>query len=348
MDRSLQRALTLTLGLLALTSCSDSSTPGEPAAGPDEPAFAELAATANRWTAKAAMPTGRVALAAAVVKNAGQESVLYAIGGDDGNNVTLATVEAYDFATNTWSARAPLPTPLQSTNGAGVIGGRIYVPGGRDLDNHSPGSDDGAPRSSLYVYDPAADTWSRKADMPEPSMSGVSGVIGGKLYVLDGASRRLYRYDPSTDTWTARRTCPGQHFGGAAAVISGKLYVAGGVRFSTGGPIAIRRLHVYDPATNTWSEKAAMPRAVAFAAGAGLLGSFYVLGGDANDRARDYVQSYDPVADTWTSKAALPTFRSSLAAANFVNANGKERIVAVGGFGGSGERWIRSNDVYAP
>jgi N-acetylneuraminic acid mutarotase len=348
MDRPLQYTLTLTLGLLALASCTDNNAPSEPVTEPDQPAFAELAATANRWTAKAVLPTGRVALAAAVVKNAQQQSILYAIGGDDGNGVTLSTVEAYDFAMNTWSTKAPLPVRLESTNGAGVIAGKIYVSGGRDLDNHSSGSDDGVPRSSLYVYDPLSDSWSRKADMPQPSMSGVTGVIGGKLYVLNASFGRFYRYDPSMDTWSVLPKCPGEHFGGGAAVINGKFYVAGGVRFATGGPIAIRKLHVYDPGTNTWSEKAPMPRAVSFAAGAQLLGQFYVLGGSSNDRGRDYVQAYDPVANTWTMKAPLPTFRTALAASNFVNVNGQQRIVAVGGYGGLGDRWIKSNDVYAP
>jgi N-acetylneuraminic acid mutarotase len=294
------------------------------------------------------MPTGRLSLAAAVVKNELQQPILYAIGGDDGNSVTLPTVEAYNFAANAWSTKTSMPVNLEETNGAGVIAGKIYVSGGRDLDNHSPGSDDGYPRRTLYVYDPASDSWTRKADMPLPSMGGVSGVINGKLYVLNPSFPSFYHYDPATDTWSMLPKCPIDHFRGAAAVIAGKFYVAGGVRFTANGPIAIRRLHVYDPATNTWAEKARMPYAVAHAAGARLLGQFYVLGGESNNHARDYVQAYDPVANTWALKAPLPTWRLGLAASNFVNLNGKQRIVAVGGYGGLGDRWLRSNDVYAP
>jgi N-acetylneuraminic acid mutarotase len=348
MDRSLQHILTLTLGLLALASCTENDRTTEPVTGPDLPAAAVLAAAANSWTAKAIMPTGRLALAAAVVNNALHQPILYAIGGDDGNGQTLATVEAYDFAANTWATRTPLPVRLEETNGAGVIAGKVYVSGGRDLDNNSPGSDDGAPRSSLYAYDPVTDSWSRKADMPLPSMAGVTGAINGKLYVLNASFNSFYRYDPSTDTWSVVAKCPGTHFRGAAAVINGKFYVAGGVRFTAYGPIAIRRLHVYDPVTNTWSEKALMPHAVSDAAGARLLGQFYVVGGLSNDRGRDYVQAYDPVADAWASKAPLATFRDGLAASNFVNLNGQQRIVAIGGYGGLGDRWLKSNDVYTP
>jgi N-acetylneuraminic acid mutarotase len=325
--------------LLVVTGCRDDET----MVGPGSPQ-PEALVTTGRWMEKVPMPTGRTALAAAVVNTPG--AVLYAIGGDvDGQ--TLATVEAFDFATNTWSTKAPMPARLESTNGAAVIAGRIYVPGGRDLDNHSPGSDDGVPRRSLYVYDPAADSWSRKADMPLPSMMGVSGVIQGRLYVLNPNYNRFYRYDPTMDSWTELASCPVPHIGGAAAVIDGKLYVAGGyARYDVTYPT--RKLHVYDPATNTWAAKALLPRAVVWAGGARLLGQFYVIGGFGPTRAVRLVQAYDPATDSWTTKAPLPSWRSGLAASNFVNVNGRERIVAVGGYGGTGDRWLKSNDVYAP
>jgi N-acetylneuraminic acid mutarotase len=236
---------------------------------------------------------------------------------------------------------------LEETNGAAVIGGKIYVSGGRDLDNNSPGSDDGAPRKTLYVYDPAADSWTRKADLPEESIGGVSGAIGGKLYVLNGESRHFYRYDPASDTWTALPSCPGPHFRGVGAVINDRLYVAGGERFGVNGPIAIRTLHIYDPASNSWTTRAPMPKPVWSAAGARLLGQLYVIGGESNSVGRNYVQAYDPVANAWTMKAPLPTFRLALAAANVVLA-GQQRIAAVGGVGGAGTRYLRSNDLYTP
>lgn len=348
MRRWTRITMALAPGLLVLASCSENSTPTEPVTGPDQPLAAELAAAANSWTAKAVMPTGRVTLAAAVVNNSLHQAILYAIGGDDGNGQTLSTVEAYNLATDTWSTKAPLPVKLEETNGAGLIAGKIYVSGGRDLDNTSPGSDDGAPRSSLYVYDSGTDSWSRKADMPQPSIGGVTGAINGRLYVLNASFNRFYRYDPSTDTWSVLPKCPGTHFRGAAAVIRDKLYVAGGERFAANGPIGIRRIHVYDPVTNRWSEKTAMPHAVYLAAGARLLGQFYVIGGIAGARSRDFVQAYDPVANTWRLMAHLPTFRDGLAASNFVNPNGRQRIVAIGGFGGLGPRRLKSNDVYTP
>jgi N-acetylneuraminic acid mutarotase len=345
MNHSLQHTLALTLALLALASCTENGTPTEPVTGRDQPTTTELAVATNSWTEKAIMPTGRVYLAAAVVNNSLHQPILYTIGGGRESGETMAAVEAYDFETNAWSTKAPLPVNLHSTNGAGVIAGKIYVSGGRDVND----IDDGFPRKSLYVYDPVTDSWSRKADMPLPSMDGVTGVIDGRLYVLTGNwENGFFQYDPSTDSWSSLPKCPAVHFRGAGAVINGKFYVAGGEKFSLNGPYAIKKLHVYDPVTNTWSAKALMPRGVYLAAGARLRGQLYVVGGIGTDlRARRLVQAYDPVANTWALKAPLPTWRSGLAASNFV-LNGQQGLVAIGGYGGLGIRWLRSNDVYTP
>jgi N-acetylneuraminic acid mutarotase len=184
--------------------------------------------------------------------------------------------------------------------------------------------------------------------MPEGSIGGVSGAIDGRLYLLNTLVNRFDRYDPSTDTWSPLPKCPGRHFRGAAAVINGKFYVAGGEWFTSAGPYAIRKLHMYDPSTNRWSEETAMPHAISGAAGARLLGQFYMMGGNNTVRGFDFVQVYDPVAKTWTLKAPLPTSRIAFAASSFLNLNGRRRLVAIGGFGGLGDRWQKSNDVYRP
>src|SRR5207253_8632256 len=43
---------------------------------------------------------------------------------------SVAAVEEYDPAANTWRARAPIPTPRNHAT-AGVVNGKIYVIGGR-------------------------------------------------------------------------------------------------------------------------------------------------------------------------------------------------------------------------
>src|SRR5690349_21754739 len=67
---------------------------------------AAVAAPTNVWTARAAMPTARTAHAVGVVNG-----VIYAVGGTRDNIKPLATLQAYDPATNTWVTKAALPKP---------------------------------------------------------------------------------------------------------------------------------------------------------------------------------------------------------------------------------------------
>ena len=113
------------------------------------------------------------------------------------------------------------------------------------------------------------------------------------------------------------------------------------------GPYAVKRVHVYDPVAHSWAVRAPLIYPVFASAAARLQGQLYVLGGDRGDRGRNFVQAYDPLANSWSLKPSLPTRRSSLAAANVV-LGGQQRIVAVGGFGGTGDRALRSNDLYTP
>jgi Kelch motif len=65
----------------------------------------------------------------------------------------------------------------------GVIAGKLYLSGGFD-DTLTTSK----PLAKLVVYDPVRDVFVRKRDMPRRSIWGVTGVIGGRLYVLTGYS----------------------------------------------------------------------------------------------------------------------------------------------------------------
>jgi subtilisin family serine protease len=270
------------------------------------------------WQPRAPLPQPRRELALGAING-----TIYAIGGVKPSG-TVAGVAAYDPGTDTWSPKAPLPAARQASDGAAIIGGLLYAPGGYNTSN--------VLTKSLYAYNPASNTWVTKASMPITSGCGVSYSIKGKLYVLTGCtgstsapSGLLHRYDPSTNTWIARRTAPHAHRYPAAGVINGKLYVAGG---NNGSSAASATLDVYDPATNTWATRASMPTARrGGAAGAVIAGTLYVIGG--RNAAGDYirtVEAYSPATNTWVTKAHLPEARAGLGA---VASNGV--IFAVGG-----------------
>lgn len=79
--------------------------------------------------------------------NASGQSILYAIGGRAIGGGSLGKVQAYNVATNKWTDKALLPVAAYLTNGAGVIGGKVYISGGVTRDKFF--------RHELHVYDPA-------------------------------------------------------------------------------------------------------------------------------------------------------------------------------------------------
>lgn len=286
----------------------------------------------NAWEPHAPLSRPRRDLAVGAVNG-----LIYAIGGV-GLTGTLGGVAAYDPVTDKWTSKAPLPGFRQSADGAATIAGLIYAPGGYDAS--------GVLTKSLYVYNPAGNTWVTKASLPIASGCGVSRSIGGKLYVFTGCTGNpelpaglLHRYDPSTNTWTVRKAAPRAHRYPAAGVIGGKLYVVGG---NNGTTATSAMLDVYDPATNTWATAASMPTARRNAAGAVVDGILYVIGG--RNAAGEYigtVEGYNPVTNSWVTKPNMPEGRSALSAAV---SNGV--IFAVGGRNGTS--LLATNVAYRP
>ena len=342
MISKLPNLVALALGAFAITSCQDTlptqpDTAGEPSVIP--PSFA---LASNSWTARAPIPTDRAHLDAGVVNNSAGEPILYVVGGYDQIDQPVSRVEAYNYSTNRWITKAASGASVE-TNGVGVIGGKLYISGG--VSDHGDGWE---AHSALVAYDPVSDAFSIKANMPRKVSNGVSGVIGGRLYVLTGfcgdcthtITRRLYRYDPSTNAWNATLTwCPNAHVRGAGGVINGKFYVAGGV--DANGNLSAK-LDVYDPATNSWKALAPMPSATAGVAGAVIKNKLYIMGVGGTK----IVYSYDPVTNRWTTKAPMLTGRSDLAAASLVTPSGNPKILAVGGFGSQAS--FRANELYTP
>ncbi len=165
------------------------------------------------------------------------DGTIYAISGYDGTN--RATVEQYDPSSDTWTTKADLPT-LRSHLATQVVGGKIYAIGGWD---RRDGRD--TVLSSVAVYEPATDTWTKRADMPTPRWSPASSVVNGKIYVIGGTAvastgsrhnlQTVEVYDPETDTWTQEVDMPTARGGLSASLVDGRLYAIGGGLSSESG-----------------------------------------------------------------------------------------------------------------
>jgi N-acetylneuraminic acid mutarotase len=329
------RLLTLmTLGALGLAACGEETT--QPDTGGNQPSLPQLAVTSNTWIERRLMPLDVRWPAAAAVPNAQGQSILYVMGGQklESNlprEVPLGEVRAYNVATNIWTTRKDMPVARYEMNGAGVIKGKIYVAGGFTYKHQ--------PSAAVFVYDPASNTWTQKKSMPAPGGSGVTGVIGDKLYVVAFRGRpgvldtmaSLFRYNPTTDLWTRLPRPPiysNVDVGGG--VFNNKLYLIGS------------RVQVYDPVTNQWTTKGPWgPSTGGFLAGHAtvLLSHLYVFGYEANGSPgaiQPGIFIYDPVSDTWEKRplnfggncCSDVTWRTPTR----VFLNGEPRVEWVGGF----------------
>jgi N-acetylneuraminic acid mutarotase len=227
------------------------------------------------------------------------------------NKVYLGGVESnkkfweYDPATNMWTQKADVPgvTTSRSFATGFAINGKGYV---------TCGSDGGAStvEEDLWEYDPIANTWTQKANIPgSPRDGAFCFVVNNKAYVgggFDGVSSVIgdfYEYDPSTNTWTAKANLPNPVIFPFAFSIGSKGYISSGAASSE-----TTNTYEYDPTTDTWTAKASFPGTARQAGFAVALNNKAYCGmGMANYTTvfKDYF-SYDPSTDTWHNEGNFP------------------------------------------
>lgn len=170
-------------------------------------------------------------------------------------------------------------------------------------------------------------TWETKAPMPA-AFNGSGGVINGQMHVVGASSHAAY--DPLSDIWEFKAAPLFDHGGiTASAVIDTSLYIVGGC-FNSDCNTVTNILEMYDPSTNSWTQKAPMPTARGKLAAAAIAGKLYVMGGMSAGFASQFatLEVYDPVTDMWdTTRAPMPTAREGMRATAI---NGK--LYVVGGF----------------
>jgi N-acetylneuraminic acid mutarotase len=135
----------------------------------------------NTWGAARPMLLARNHHASAAVNGK-----LYVIGGrvasafisGTSNNVDL--VEAYDPATDLWTARLRMPTP-RSAIAAGVYNNYIVVPGGEGQNWQFL-----AAFKAVEAYNTATNTWNILPSMPHQRHGLAVGVVGTRLYAVSG------------------------------------------------------------------------------------------------------------------------------------------------------------------
>ena len=198
------------------------------------------------------------------------------------------------------------------------------------------------PIDDAWEYDPAADSWKSLAPLPGKRGSAVAVEVGGKIYVIGGATtvegskdsvlhvlRTLPRfsatndvYDPATNKWESRKpmSVPRNH--AFAAAVNGKIYVIGG-RTGHGFILSATNTDVveeYNPVTDMWSApKERMPTARSGGAWGTDGRRIYVAGGEVTTKelvgAFRAIEAYDPATNSWITLPSMPMPRHGVAGA---------------------------------
>jgi N-acetylneuraminic acid mutarotase len=226
-----------------------------------------------------------------------------------------------------WHTLPPLPV-ARSEFAAAVIDRHIIVAGGFGAGTR------------VDQYNPAAETWTRLADLPVAVHHPGVAALGGTLYVAGGytgddshAVDHVWAYDPTRDSWTARTPIPVARGAFGLVPFGGKLYAIGGARERLGGPVT-GAVDVYDPAADRWRSATTMLTPREHLAVVATHDRIFAIGGRANGDEDDQFaaanEAYDPVADRWDDRARLPVPRGGLSGV-FVAG----RVVVLGGERGS-------------
>lgn len=251
----------------------------------------------------------------------------------------------------TWKAVAPAPLGRFEAQGVSA-NGKLYVFGG-----FYTGDIEATTRADMY--DPASNTWTRLADVPEPLTHTPVVVDEQTLYLIGGfvgdnpgpSTPHVWKYDIPTNTWSAGPDLPVPLGAGGAVIVGRSLHVFGGTyrpdRSRLGEDKPDHYVLNLDIGTS-WTTAAPLPNPRNHVGTAALNGKIYAIGGQHGiDEARSNQQQvdvYDPASDTWTRAANLPVPRGHTSASTFVHQN---RIFVIGGTVNGGSNGLPSADVLA-
>lgn len=222
-----------------------------------------------------------------------------------------ASAAAYDPRTNTWRTLAdPPPQTSGYTLGAVWTGTELFVVSAVQDDRYA------ITGLLLNAYDPATDTWTRRADPRGGDRFGHLVWSGSQLivwttgYTAPPFTDRGQLYDPGTDTWTDLPPLPEDHRPTAASAVwaGDQLVVWGNDKIDDTATVGYR----WRPGDRTWRSMAPAPIApvswgeatpgsqnLAYDGPSNRVIVVSIYQGEDVGDARPLL-AYDPDANTWT------------------------------------------------
>jgi predicted metal-binding protein len=230
----------------------------------------------------------------------GHPEMVFVMGGRDGDEQTLASMERYDVSLDQWSVAAAMTTGRASF-GTCAIAGNVYVTGGRD--EHSD------LLSSAEMYTPSTDTWSFVSYLPEPRRNHAAVTIGSAMYVLGGereangfaVTTSVHKYDSVQDSWSEAAAMPGPRCSFAASAVEKDIYAIGDYTVKNMPSSEQQSLFKYDTETDGWSTLAPMPENEHGISAIELDGLIYIVGAGGGYK----LLRFDPASGVWSSLSEL-------------------------------------------
>ena len=220
----------------------------------------------------------------------------------------------YDITNGTWAQKYDFQGGARYFATGFSIGGKGYIGFGTDeYTSHT------STKKDLWEYDPDANSWVQKHDLPgRARIEAVGFSIGNRGYIGTGGSagelfpdssfRDFWEYDPIADDWTQKDSLPGpggNRWGAVGFSVGGKGYIGSGTVAGALSADTKNDLWEFDPATGHWTAKSDLPgggrfRASCFAIG----GRGFVAAGAIGAGYTDVLLGYDPVVDHWDTLIA--------------------------------------------
>ena len=234
-------------------------------------AMVPTADVADRWQVLASLPQSITRMAFIAYSDE-----LFSIGGQ-GLDGAVGDVYRFDLETGVWTSAVSKPTPVSDVEAA-LIGEKIYVPGGIDVN--------GSPITALEIYDPRQGSWTTGAPLPEPLANYALADYEGLLYVFGGtngqeAQDSVWIYDPERDIWQSGMPMNSAREGEAAVALTDRIVVLGG-RNERG---LLKSTQSYFPSRDAngeipWEDYVDMPQGRVEFGATSIYDLVYLLGGE--------------------------------------------------------------------
>jgi N-acetylneuraminic acid mutarotase len=242
-------------------------------------------------------------------------------------HATQATVE------NSWAAMQSLMEPLSGR--AVTVGEKIYI---FSSENYT---------TRLFVYDTQSQTLNETASMPTYRSGFGVAIVDHKIYTIggqgapgQGPSKVNEVFDTRTGTWETKT--PAIDYGSEllANTVNGRIYAmySGGRYDGSNMTGTGSNIDVYDPETDTWTRKSALPQEVLGPQYSCVIDEkIYIIKDSIGDDVykptigEGKLHIYDTTGDTWRTGANLSTFYKQSRVVATTGEHAPKQIYLVGG-----------------